>query len=230
MTICGLQKLTLLDFPDKLACTVFTGGCNLRCPFCHNAPLVLEAEQQPQVDPQQLLDFLRKRRGVLDGVCITGGEPLLQPDLAPLIEQIRALGFAVKLDTNGTLPDRLGVLLKQGLVDYIAMDIKNALPRYAETVGLERFDTSCIEKSVKLLQQSGVPYEFRTTVVQQLHTPEDLLQIGRWLQGSPRYFLQNFVASGATIADGLSPWDPQALRDIQVQLQPYFDTVGLRGI
>lgn len=230
MTICGLQKLTLLDFPDKLACTVFTGGCNLRCPFCHNAPLVLSAREQPQIDPQQLLDFLKKRRGVLDGVCITGGEPLLQPDIAQLMAQIRDLGFAVKLDTNGTFPDRLEALLQQGLLDYVAMDIKNALPRYAETVGIPHFDTAPIERSVALLQQSGIPYEFRTTVVQQLHTDEDLLQIGRWLQGSPRYFLQNFVASGNTIADGLSPRDPQALRDIAAQLQPYFETVGLRGI
>lgn len=230
MMICGLQKLTLLDFPDRLACTVFTGGCNMRCPFCHNALLVQAPQQQPQISQQELLAFLQKRQGVLDGVCFTGGEPLLQSDLADLILRVRDLGFAVKLDTNGMLPQRLQPLLEQGLLDYVAMDIKNALPRYAETAGLAHMDTAPIEQSVRLLQQSGIAYEFRTTVVQELHTPQDLLEIGQWLKGSPRYFLQNFVASENTMVDGLQPWPEQQLRDMVTQLQPFFDTVGLRGI
>ena len=230
MDLCGLQKLTLLDFPEHLACTVFTGGCNMRCPFCHNAPLVLAPGREPKLPEEEFFSFLRKRRGVLDGVCITGGEPTLQPDLEDFVRRIRQEGFAVKLDTNGTVPDRLAGLLQNGLLDYVAMDIKSCPAKYAEAAGVPGFDLAAVQRSIDLLRASPVAYEFRTTVVSPLHTEEDLLAIGRWLQGAPRYFLQNFVASDNLIGDGMQPWPPAALQAVREKLIPYFGTVGLRGI
>ncbi|MBR3293463.1 MAG: anaerobic ribonucleoside-triphosphate reductase activating protein [Oscillospiraceae bacterium] len=230
MKIYGLQKLTLLDFPDRMACTVFTGGCNMRCPFCHNAGLVLSPCAQDLIPEERFFAFLQKRKGILDGVCITGGEPCLQPDLADFIRRIREGGFAVKLDTNGSFPDVLQALLQQGLLDYVAMDVKNAPARYAETCGVPGFDPAPVERSVRLLQQSGVPFELRTTVVAGLHTQEDLLAIGRWMQGAPRYYLQNFVDSGATIEPGLAAWPPEQLRAAAQALRPFFGLVEVRGI
>ena len=162
--------MTLLDYPGKVACTVFLSGCNFRCPFCHNAGLVLSPCAQDLIPEERFFAFLQKRKGILDGVCITGGEPCLQPDLADFIRRIREGGFAVKLDTNGSFPDVLQVLLQQGLLDYVAMDVKNAPARYAETCGVPGFDPAPVERSVRLLQQSGVPFELRTTVVAGLHT------------------------------------------------------------
>lgn len=169
MTINGLQKLTLLDYPGKVACTIFFAGCNFRCPFCHNASLVLAPAEAEQISEETVLAFLKKRQGVLDGVCITGGEPLLQPELPAFIEKIRALGYAVKLDTNGYFPARLQQLIDAGLVDYIAMDVKNAPEKYPQTVGISPFDLSPVLKSMEILRTCGMPFEFRTTVVHGLH-------------------------------------------------------------
>lgn len=227
MRICGLQKLSLLDYPEKLAATVFTGGCNLRCPFCHNASLVTgTAEDLPR---EEVLSFLRTRRGLLDGVCLTGGEPLLQEDLPDLIGEIRELGFAVKLDTNGAFPEKLAALLRDGLLDYVAMDIKNSLPKYPMTVGFPDFDTAPVEESVQLLRRGTVPFEFRTTLVREFHTEGDLLAVASWLEGAPRYFLQTFADSGGLICPGLHGFSPEEMLAFADLVRPYFHSVGIRG-
>lgn len=230
MYLCGLQKLAMVDYPGKLAATVFTGGCNLRCPFCHNALLVTRLDETPELGEEAVLSFLATRTKLLDGVVLSGGEPLLQPDAADFLRKIRQMGFAVKLDTNGFFPDRLSAILEEGLVDYVAMDIKNAPEKYPITCGIPGLDTAPVAESVKLLRQSGVDFEFRTTLVREFHTPEDLLAIGRWLEGSPRYFLQAFLDSGNLVGSGCSPFTPQEMRDFSLLLRPFFGEVNLRGI
>lgn len=202
MKFSGLQKLTLLDFPGKVACTVFTAGCNLRCPFCHNASLVYNrAEEIPY---NEVISFLKKRAGLLDGVCLTGGEPLLNIEAADFLRTAKELGYSVKLDTNGCYPDRLKAIVQEGIVDYVAMDIKNSLESYPKTVGIENFDTAPIKESARFLMNCGVDYEFRTTLVNELHTLDDMHRIGEWLAGAKRYFLQGFVDSGDLIGENLS--------------------------
>lgn len=232
MKIAGLQKLTLLDYPGRLACTVFLEGCNLRCPFCHNASLVLPERvgETEEITEQELFAFLAKRKGVLQGVCVTGGEPLLWPEIETFIEQIRAMGYAVKLDTNGCFPDRLARLISRGLVDYVAMDIKNAPKRYPETVGIADFDVTPVKQSVGLLMQGAVPYEFRTTVVDELHTEEDFRQIGRWLAGAERYFLQGFVDSGDLVSEGLHAAPKEKMERFAALLRPSIPAAALRGV
>ena len=203
MKIEGLQKLTLLDYPGRLACTVFLGGCNLRCPFCHNADLVLPGRPSADIGRGELIAFLKKRHGVLQGVCVTGGEPLVSDGVEELLREIKDLGYAVKLDTNGTFPDRLQALAAQGLVDYVAMDVKNAPESYGPTVGLPGFDPAPVLRSAAFLLSGAVEYEFRTTVVDELHTEADFESIGRWLAGAKRYFLQGFVDSGNLVGQGL---------------------------
>ncbi len=196
MIIGGLQKLTLLDFPGTVACTVFTVGCNLRCPFCHNPTLVFNPPESERISEDELFAFLNKRKGILDGVAITGGEPLLHSDIGEFIAKIKALGYKVKLDTNGTFPDRLEKILAEGNVDYVAMDLKNTFDRYAETVGIRDFDVELIKRSISLIRNSGVDHEFRTTVVSPLHDAGDFGLIAKQIEGADKYFLQNFVDSG----------------------------------
>ena len=229
MEIQGLQKMTLLDYPGKVACTVFLGGCDLRCPFCHNGELVL-SPALAEMNQEELLAFLKKRQGLLDGVCITGGEPLLRPDLPQLLESVKALGYPVKLDTNGCDPARLAEILNQGLVDYVAMDVKNAPARYAETVGIPGFNPAPVEESIRLLRKSTVDYEFRTTLVRELHRPEDLDAIAAWLAGAPRYYLQNFVDSGNLIGRGYHGFTAEQLQGFAERVRPFFGAVELRGI
>jgi pyruvate formate lyase activating enzyme len=199
MLILGLQKLSLLDFPGKLAATIFTGGCNLRCPYCHNARLVTRPESCARLSESAVLAFLEKRRGLLDGVCITGGEPLLQADLEDFIVRIRTLGFLVKLDTNGCFPEKLARLIGRGLLDYAAMDIKNSFEKYPETVGLPAFDPAPVRRSIELLLKNAVPYEFRTTLVRPFHTEAELVAMGRTAAGTENYFLQNFEGGGGLL-------------------------------
>lgn len=227
MNIQGYQKLTLLDFPGKTACTVFTGGCNLRCPFCHNAGLVRTpmAEQNAY---DEVMEYLRKRRGVLDGVCVTGGEPLLQPDLADFLREIRALGYAVKLDTNGSLPDRLADLLSEGLVDYVAMDIKSSPNGYAAATGSVT-DPAVYARSVCILQESGIPHEFRTTAVGGLHTPEDFVRIGQWLGDVPAYYIQRFVDSGQLLGEGFHPFSLEEMEHLLAAVREFIPAAQLRG-
>lgn len=230
MKIYGLQKLALVDYPGKLAATVFTGGCNLRCPFCHNAPLVTQLTQTPAFSQEEVLSFLKQRQGLLDGVVLSGGEPLLQEDIPAFAAAVKTLGFTVKLDTNGTFPDRLEALLNAGLVDYVAMDIKNSLPKYPKTVGLPDFDPTPIQESVNLLRHSRVNYEFRTTLIREFHTAADLQAIGAWLEGSPRYYLQAFVDSGNLIGSGMSAFTPEEMQAFADQVRPFFDRVEVRGV
>ena len=229
MDIQGLQKMTLLDYPGRVACTVFLGGCDLRCPFCHNGGLVL-GPMPAELDDQGLLAFLKKRQGLLDGVCVTGGEPLLRPDLPELLARIKELGYPVKLDTNGSHPERLRSLVQQGLVDYVAMDIKNSPERYGETVGVPALDLTPFQKSVAFLLQGDVDYEFRTTVVREFHDSDSFQAIGPWLSGARRYFLQCFVDRDTVLQEGLHPWDADSLRAFADLVRPYVHQVELRGV
>ena len=229
MEIQGLQKMTLLDYPGRVACTVFLGGCDLRCPFCHNGGLVLEAAP-PQLDSGELLSFLKKRVGLLDGVCITGGEPLLRPGLAGLLAQIKELGYPVKLDTNGSHPERLRSLVEAGLIDYAAMDIKNSPQRYGETAGLPGLELTPFRESVSYLLQGTVDYEFRTTVVREFHDADSFRAIGPWIAGAKRYFLQSFVDRDSVIQAGLHPWDKSALEHFAELVRPYVQQVEVRGV
>ena len=230
MRICGVQKLAMVDYPGKLAATVFTGGCNLRCPFCHNALLVTRLEESPALDEGEVLDFLRKRKGLLEGVVLSGGEPLLQKGAAAFLAKVREMGYAVKLDTNGFYPAALAELLEGKLLDYVAMDIKNSREKYALTCGLDTVDLAAVEESIRLLRQSGVEYEFRTTMVRQLHTAEDLESIGRWLGPCPHYYLQNFVDSGNLIGSGFSAFTPEEMEQLAEVLRPWVTSVALRGL
>ena len=229
MKICGIQKLTLLDFPGKTACTIFTAGCNFRCPFCHNASLVTgEAEAMANED---VAAFLKKRAHLLDGVCITGGEPLLQPDIEELIRMARSLGYAVKLDTNGALPDRLERLIRAGALDYIAMDIKSSPAGYAAAAGLARVDIDSVFKSVSLIMGSKIPYEFRTTAVRGLHTADDFREIGKRIAGAEKYFIQEFRDSGDLInKNGLSAFDKRAMEMLAEAARAYVPNVCVRGV
>ena len=230
MEIYGLNKTTLLDYPGRVACTLFTGGCNFRCPFCQNSELVLCPDTQPVHPEQELFDFLKKRTGILSGVCITGGEPTLQPDLPVFIEKIKALGYAVKLDTNGARPDVLRHLLEIGLVDYIAMDIKNAPDKYAMTAGIPGLDIRPIRKSVSLIKDSGLDYEFRTTVVKELHSEDDMRVIGEWLAGCKAYYLQSYQDSEAVLLPGFHAHDVSTLHHFVEILQQWIPNTQLRGI
>lgn len=230
MRIDGLQKMTLLDFPGKVACTVFTGGCNFRCPFCHNALLVTKLPEKPDYSEDEILSFLEKRTGLLDGVAITGGEPLLNPDIADFIRKIRSMGYAVKLDTNGSFPERLKAIVGEGLVDYVAMDIKNRKEKYAETIGLKNLDLSKIEESVEFLKSGAVDYEFRTTVVEQFHTVEDIRAAAEWIGGAKRYFLQNFVDSGELICEEVSGVDKETMLKMKSVAADFVPQTEIRGI
>lgn len=228
MYLGGLQKLTLLDYPGKLACTIFTSGCNYRCPFCHNAALVTHPGESVSVD--SVLEFLRKRRGVLQGVCVTGGEPLLQRDIWDLLRQIRELGYEIKLDTNGSFPALLRQAVEAGLVDYVAMDVKNCAEAYGETVGLAGFDPADVAESIRYLLSGAVDYEFRTTVVREFHDADRLTALAQWISGARRYYLQAFQDSGDLICPGLHGYDAaemEALRDAVAKVLP---CVELRGV
>lgn len=231
MTIKGLQKTTLLDYPEKLACTIFTAGCNFRCPFCHNASLVLRAGEVEEIPEKDLLSYLEKRGGLLDGVCITGGEPLLNPDIEELIVKIRSYGLLVKLDTNGAFPDRLESLLDKGLIDYVAMDVKNSDGKYGETVGLgESFDISSVNRSIDIIMKKAPDYEFRTTVVRELHDLEDLLSIARKLKGTKKYFLQKYVDSGDVLACGYSAYEDAEMLSLYESVREILPVTILRGV
>jgi len=231
MRICGLQKLAMVDFPGKIAATVFTGGCNLRCPWCHNALLVTRLAENPERHSEaEVLDFLEKRRGLLEGVVLSGGEPLLQSGAADFLQAVRELGYAVKLDTNGCFPQALVDILERRLVDYVAMDIKNCREKYARTCGLETLDLAPIDESIRLLRESGVDFEFRTTVVRELHTLEDMAAIGAWLGETPRYFLQRFVDSGGLIGSGCSAVERPGLEEMAAVLRRYGVNAAIRGV
>ena len=231
MQIAGLQKLTLLDYPGRVACTVFTPGCNFRCPFCHNAPLVLPERLGCDTTEDEVLAFLGKRVGILDGVAITGGEPLLHRDIGAFLEKVRALGYKIKLDTNGSFPERLIELVRGGLVDRVAMDVKNAPALYSKTVGLEPFDLAPVERSKDFLLSGAVEYEFRTTVVKGLHTRESLIEAAKWIEGAKEYYLQQFKDSGDVIAlAGLGAYDEKEMHALADAVRPIIPAVEVRGV
>lgn len=231
MIIKGFAKLTLLDYPGKVACTVFTGGCNFRCPFCHNASLATRAGEVDTIPEEEVFSLLRKRKGILDGVCVTGGEPLLFGDeLREFISKIKELGYAVKLDTNGSFPERLASLIESGLIDKVAMDIKNSPSKYGETAGVDNFDISPILRSVELLKNSGIDYEFRTTVVKELHETSDFEEIGKMIAGAKAYFLQSFVDSGDLIGEGMSAMSEAELKECLAVVGKYVPAALIRGL
>lgn len=229
MKLCGLQKTTLLDFPGHVAATIFTGGCNFRCPFCHNSDL-LDTHVPASLSEDEVLAFLSRRTGILEGVAITGGEPTLQPDLDSFITQIRAFGYKIKLDTNGCRPDVLKKLCGDGLIDYVAMDIKTCKERYPAVAGIPSVDMNRIEESVDFLKSGVVPYEFRTTVVKELHSAGDFEKIGPWIEGCESYFLQNFVASEHVLCSGFSGCTKGELERFAAIMAPFIGHVALRGI
>ena len=227
----GLQKLTLLDFPGYVACTLFTRGCNMRCPFCHNASLVTRADEQKMYTNEEILAFLKKRQGILDGVAITGGEPTLMSGLADFMVEVRKLGYKIKLDTNGTRPEVIKDVVSSGLVDYVAMDIKNSREKYGFTVGFdERYDLSPIEQSIAFLMEGHVDFEFRTTVSQTFHTPEDIVNIAKWISGDEKFFLQQFKDSGDVIGANIEGYDNDEMKVLLDQILPFVPNAQLRGV
>ncbi len=236
MKIFGLQKLTLLDYPGKIACTVFLGGCNFRCPFCHNGGLVLADRSNPLMTAEELLAFLNSRRGRLQGVCISGGEPTIHPDLPQLLAEIKSRGFEVKLDTNGTNPDMLSALIRDGLVDYVAMDIKNSPERYQQTAGLNsefgiRNSELLMEKvrrSAEILMQAKVDFEFRTTLVSELHSAEDIRAIGRWLSGDEKFYLQTYRDEGNLLVGGFTPFTTAETEKLLSKLREHIPNAEIR--
>lgn len=228
MFFAGFQKLTLLDYPEKVACILFTMGCNFRCPFCHNASLV-RAENKAEISEEDVLSFLKKRKGVMDGVCISGGEPLLYDGLGDFIKKVKALGYSVKLDTNGSLPEKLKALVREGLVDYVAMDIKNSFESYDKTTGIKT-DLNNIKESLAFLLSGTVEYEFRTTLVKELHTDADMESIGKMIKGAKRYFLQNFVDSGDVLCDNMHPLTEDELEKMMQIAKKYVLNTTCRGM
>lgn len=232
MKIYGLQKTTLLDFPERVACTVFLGGCNFRCPFCHNSALISEKSYPEEIAEDVFFDFLKKRKGVLDGVCVTGGEPLCGKDTEEFLTKIKQAGFAIKLDTNGSYPDRLENIVKSGLADYVAMDIKNSRKNYGKAIGIKNYDTSAVEKSVSFLLQNNIPYEFRTTIVKGIHETFDIYDIASWICGAEKYFLQTYVKSDGVLdkEQDFSPFSPEEAENFKEIVSRTVNTVGIRGI
>ena len=231
MEIHGFNKTTLLDYPEHVATTVFTGGCNFRCPFCQNAGLVLDPKGQEIIGEEEVLAYLQKRRGILEGVCITGGEPTLQPDLMNFVRKIKELGYLVKLDTNGYRPEILWELLEEGLLDYVAMDIKASRENYGNAAGVKQMDLARIEESVGMLKSSSIPYEFRTTVVKGIHAVEEFEAVGRWLEGSLAYYLQAFRESDNIIENrDFSAFSKEDMEKMAKLAGKYIDKVEVRGV
>lgn len=230
MQIHGLSKLTLLDYPGHIAATVFTGGCNFRCPYCHNKELVIHPETYPTISEEEVITFLKSRVGKLQGVCITGGEATLQPDLEDFIKKIKEMGFLVKLDTNGYRPEIVRKLLDAQCIDYVAMDIKNCKEKYALTCGLPSMDTGRLEETVKMLMDSDLDYEFRTTIVRELHETEDMEKIGQWIRGAKAYFLQSYEESEGVICPGFTPKTKEELEQLLQVVRRYVPQAALRGV
>lgn len=230
MQILGLQKTTLLDYPGEVAATIFTGGCNFRCPYCHNGDLVLGAASMSPISEEEVMGHLNRRRHVLTGVCITGGEPTLQPDLEDFIRRVKGMGYLVKLDTNGSHPRLLQKLVGEHLLDYVAMDIKHCREKYGSVACSPSFSLADVEESVSFLLEGNVAYEFRTTVVRELHCAEDMERIGRWIAGADRYFLQSYRESENVISPVYTSPDKEEIEQYLARVRPYVDKAEVRGI
>lgn len=229
MIVCGFEKFSMVDFDGKIACTVFTGGCNFRCPFCHNGALVVGNVKAQEIDEQEVFDYLKKRKGLVDAVCVTGGEPTMHKDLPQFLKDVRDLGYATKLDTNGTNPQMLAEVIEKGLVDYVAMDIKNCKAKYPQTIGIEGSSLDHICKSVDILKNSGINYEFRTTVIDEFHTADDMKEIAEWICGAKRYFLQKYKDNEGCISHGYSEVSKQKVDEFVKLFEGRVAKVGLRG-
>lgn len=229
MDFHGWEKLSLVDFDDNISTTLFTAGCNFRCPFCHNSGLVLYPNDVPKIPWSEIMDYLERRKGVLDAVVITGGEPTLMPDLLEKMQDIKKFGYKIKLDTNGTNPDLLMDLVNLNLVDYVAMDIKNSLPKYGITSGVPLLDTSKVEESIRFLINGTVDYEFRTTIIDEFHTNNDMERIGMLLEGAKRYYLQHYKDSEYCIERGFHEVKKEKALIFKAILNKYIENVALRG-
>lgn len=229
MKICGIQKVTLLDFPGYVACTIFLGGCNFDCPYCHNSSLIRSNKAAEIITKEELYEYLKRRKGILDGIAITGGEPLIHSEIIDLIKNIKALGYKVKLDTNGSKPETLKYLISEGLIDYVAMDIKNTLKKYPLTIGCLT-DLSKIEESIKLLINSNIEYEFRTTIVKEYHEPNDFHKIGEMIKGAKRYFLQSYKYQDSVRDKTLSAMTKEELQVCLDIVKEYVVNASLREI
>ncbi len=229
MIIEGLQKLTLLDYPGHVACTIFAHGCNLRCPFCHNAGLVVRKPENI-ISQDELSAFLTRRKGILDGICLTGGEPLAQNDSIEFIRFLRSFGYKIKLDTNGFYPERLETAINEGLVDYIAMDIKSSPKNYGAAVGIPDIDITPMLKSAELIRSSGIDHEFRTTAVKGLHLVSDFEKIGEWLTGESKYFIQQFTDSGDLIGQDLDAFSEAETATLLAAVRKHIKTAEARGL
>jgi len=230
MVFGGIQKLTLLDYPEKTACTLFTVGCNFVCSYCQNASLIDSCGGVETIPATEIMSFLKARGSLLDGVCISGGEPMIHDDLDAFISEVKELGFLVKLDTNGSYPDKLEKLISSGKIDYIAMDIKNTPEKYGKTIGIPGYDVSPVKESVDLLRSSDITHEFRTTVVREFHTNEDLLSIARWISGSRKFFLQRFVDSEGVVQRGLHSYSDAEMLQILSNIMKIQPNTELRGL
>lgn len=227
MIICGYEKMSMVDYDSKIACTVFTGGCNFRCPFCHNASLVLGSDRQT-VDEGEVLEYLTKRRGLVDALVVSGGEPTLQHDLEDFIRKVKGLGYLVKLDTNGTNPDVVEHLISEGLLDYIAMDVKNSEKKYPLTVD-RQVDIGVIERSIEIIKNSGVAYEFRTTLIREFHTEDDISKIADMISGAERYYMQKYNDDDGCISHGYSAFDKSEVERFKALFDGKVKMVGIRG-
>lgn len=230
MKIYGLNKTTLLDYPGKVASTIFTGGCNFRCPFCHNSPLILPDQTLPAIPQERILEFLKKRCNILEGVCITGGEPTLHKELYHFLKRIKELGLLIKIDTNGSNPAFLKQLVKEGLIDKIAMDIKSSPENYHILTGLSKFELSAVNESIAFLMEGNIEYEFRTTAVRELHSEKDFIQIGKWIAGAKVYYLQAYRDSEEVLQPGYSSFSTEELQHFRSILLHTIPLVEIRGI
>ncbi len=228
----GIQKTTLIDFPGKVACTLFMSGCNFRCPFCYNKHLVFDEDTGVKITEAEVFDFFKERKGFLDGVCITGGEPTLNKDLPAFLKKTKATGLLTKLDTNGSSPEMLKILFEKNLLDFVSMDIKSSKKGYEKAAGIKA-DLKKIEESIALIKNSGIDYEFRTTLVPKIHSEQDVLEIGKWLKGSKSFFLQQFNSEIDLLdskLQGTSSFSAKKMQNFAKILTPFFDKVGVRGI
>lgn len=229
MHLFGMEKLSLVDYDGFVAATVFTGGCNFRCGFCHNAALVLDSENLDVLPESEVLSYLEKRKGILEGVCVTGGEPTLHKDLPAFCEKLKNLGYSVKIDTNGTNPDMVKSLAENGLADYFAMDIKNDRENYAKIIGFDKYDTSKVEKTVDFFLSGGADYEFRTTLISEYHHAENMAKISEWIRGAEKYFLQRFKSGDYCMSQNLSPVETAEAKSFADIIKPFVKSVKLRG-
>lgn len=228
MIIGGFEKITLLNYPDTVACIIFTKGCNLNCPFCHNSSLI-NNNRSKTIDDEYIFSYLEKRKNVLDGVCISGGEPLIQKDIINFIDKIKSLGYKIKIDTNGSRPDVLEKLLDKNLIDYVAMDIKGTFDKYNVISGT-RVDINKIKESIQILEKSNIDYEFRTTIIKEYHSIDDIKEICKLFKNSTKYYIQNFVNNENVLNKNLHGFEIKELEKMKIELEKDYPNVIFRDI